>query len=333
MAYRNGPRISTEGAGVASLVHDLTDSSDASKVGGKAAALSSLKLAGLQIPAGFVIDSGCCRWSRHTERTIPLMPTVLRDEIAHAYADLRAPEDGTQLPLVAVRSSAVGEDSLDTSFAGQFVTTLALRGLDSVIAAVRECWASLWAARTSNYRVNGRVPCAPPAMAVLVQRQVRAKSAGVAFSLDPRNGDRSRIVIESAWGLGTSVVSGEEADLLVLEKADGREIERRIAAKPHAWYCATDQGLMRRPVPESQQYAPSITQEATGRIRDAVKLAMTVLDDQVDLEWALEETGELQVLQARPETVWTNSERPATSLAQLTSRVTTTMGGHEDVGS
>jgi pyruvate,water dikinase len=170
-------------------------------------------------------------------------------------------------------------------------------------------------------------------MAVFVQRQVRAKSAGVAFSLDPRNGDRSRIVIESAWGQGTSVVSGEEADLFVLKKADGSEIERRVAAKTHAWCCATQQGLIRRAVPESRQHAPSVTQEAVGRIRDAVKVAMTVLDDQVDLEWALDETGELQVLQARPETVWTNSERSATSLAELTGRVTATMGGHEDVGS
>lgn len=313
-----------------SLVHDLTDSSDASKVGGKAAALSRLKLAGLQIPAGFVIDSCCCRSSRHTAGTIPLMPAVLRDQIAHAYADLRTPQDGPKPPLVAVRSSAVGEDAPETSFAGQFVTKLALRGLDSVISAVSECWASLWAAQATNYRVKGRARCAPPAMAVLIQRQVRARSAGVAFSLDPRNGDRSRIVIESAWGQGLSVVSGEEADLFVLNKSDGHEKERRIAAKPHAWHCAAEQGLMRRPVPEPQRHAPSIGQEAIGRIRDAVKIAMAVLDEQVDLEWALEQAGELQVLQARPETVWTSSERSASSIAELTGRVAVTLGGRED---
>lgn len=309
-----------------SLIHCLTDSSDASKVGGKAAGLSRLKLADLQVPDGFVIDSACCRWSARAERGQLLMPAVLRDQIAHAYASLRAPADAPEPPLVAVRSSAVGEDSRATSFAGQFATRLALRGLDSVIAAIRECWASLW---TSNYVVSGHLP-GPPAMAVLVQRQVHAQSAGVAFSLDPRNGDRSRIVIESAWGQGTSVVRGEESDLFVLEKADGREIERHISEKTHAWYCATGQGLICRPLPEPQRCHPSITEETAHRIRDAVHIAMTVLDEQVDLEWALEETGELQILQARPETAWTNSERPATSPAELTDRVAATMSERQD---
>lgn len=310
-----------------SLIHCLTDSSDASKVGGKAAALSRLKLAGLQVPDGFVIDSACCLRSARRGCGLPLMPTALHDQIAHAYAGLRAPADAAGPPLVAVRSSAVGEDSRGASFAGQFATRLALRGLDSVIAAVRECWASLW---TSNYVVSGHL-AGPPAMAVLVQRQVHAKSAGVAFSLDPRNGDRSRIVIESAWGQGSSVVNGEEADLFVLEKARGREIERHISEKVHAWYCATEQGLTCRPVPEPQRRQPSITEGTTHRIRDAVHIAMTVLDEQVDLEWALAETGELQILQARPETAWSNSERPATSPTELTRRVAATMSKHQDM--
>src|SRR5690606_32860882 len=101
------------------------------------------------------------------------------------------------------------EDLPDASFAGQQDTYLWVVGADEVLRRVRDCWASLYTARAIGYRADRGIAHAEVEMAVGIQKMVDARVAGVAMTLDPLNGDRTRIVIDASWGLGESVVSGE----------------------------------------------------------------------------------------------------------------------------
>ena len=119
---------------------------------------------------------------------------TLRAEIAEAYAAL-----GETVP-VAVRSSATAEDLPEASFAGQQDTYLNVRGLKDLLAAVRDCWASLWTARAMAYRARQGLDPASVSLAVVVQQMIDAESAGVMFTANPSNGRRDETVISAAWG-------------------------------------------------------------------------------------------------------------------------------------
>ncbi|MGY2063108.1 PEP/pyruvate-binding domain-containing protein, partial [Nocardia gipuzkoensis] len=127
--------------------------------------------------------------------------STLRETVLSAYHAL-----GQQVP-VAVRSSAVGEDGATASFAGMNVTRTNVRGDGDLIAAVRDCWASLFTPRVLTYRAR-REMTDTPEMAVVVQRMVTARTSGVAFTADPATGRRDRVVIEAAYGQGEVLVSG-----------------------------------------------------------------------------------------------------------------------------
>ena len=135
------------------------------------------------------------------------VPDVVRDEIALSYADL-AEEVGIDEPPVAVRSSALGEDSQDATFAGQQESYLWVRGADQVFDAVRDCWVSLYSPPALTYRARlGHAE--EPAMGVTVQLMVDAEVSGVLFTCNPVNGDPSMVAVNASWGLGLAVVGGE----------------------------------------------------------------------------------------------------------------------------
>ena len=137
-------------------------------------------------------------------------------------------------PPVAVRSSAACEDAGAASFAGQFETYLWVRGVDQLVDAVRRCWASLFAPRALAYRLDAarNDPHLGYAMGIVVQEMVDAGAAGVAFTLNPKSGDRSKVVIEGNWGLGSSVVSGEiTPDHFSVDKVTLSIETRRISRK------------------------------------------------------------------------------------------------------
>jgi len=115
---------------------------------------------------------------------------------------------GEEAVGVAVRSSATGKDRADASFAGEHDTYLWVRGPEAVIDHVRRCWASLFTDRAIVYRREVGQSEAAPAMSVGVQKMVTPRVAGVAFTLNPVNGDRSQVAIDASWGLGEVVVSG-----------------------------------------------------------------------------------------------------------------------------
>ncbi|MGW0017017.1 phosphoenolpyruvate synthase [Rhodococcus sp. NPDC003382] len=216
---------------------------DAPTVGGKSANLGELTRAGFPVPAAFAVttdayldamqaagvrerlaaeavpppdidDATLIRTSAElaalvTESTIP---DEMRADIVSSYEAL-----GTNMP-VAVRSSAPAEDAADTSFAGIHESYTNIIGADALVRAVQACWASLWSERARTYR-GLRGVADEPSIAVVVQVMVKSESSGVAFTADPRTGERDRIVIEAALGLGEVVVGGQvEPDTYVVAK-------------------------------------------------------------------------------------------------------------------
>jgi pyruvate,water dikinase len=232
---------------------------DVARVGGKGANLGEMLHAGLPVPGGFVLTIDAYAYaieasgmSEAIARELAQLDVTDQAALQRASAMLRELIDGVELPhdlldavldayahlgdgredaLVAVRSSATAEDTAQHSFAGMFESFLNVRGRDDLIARVKQCWASTFGARVLFYRIQRGFPAEMP-VAVIVQRMVGADKSGVIFTADPATRDRSRIVIEAAWGLGEVVVQGSVTpDRYVLDKQSLAVVDERIGEK------------------------------------------------------------------------------------------------------
>lgn len=198
-------------------VFSFQDAEDlaAGQVGAKAAGILRLRANGFNVPDGFCVISDA--YTEHLRmakadvadkdphairKAIIQMPlsSLLVAQIESHYCQLSSP--------VAVRSSATAEDLPEHSFAGQYDTFLSITDLEECLSAVKKCWASVWTERAVQYRLKKGIDSAAVDMAVLVQTQVNADSAGVVFTADPVTGNDNRITIESCWGLGDKLVGG-----------------------------------------------------------------------------------------------------------------------------
>ncbi|MFC0675913.1 PEP/pyruvate-binding domain-containing protein [Brachybacterium hainanense] len=229
---------------------------DIAEVGGKAANLGELARAGFPVPPGlvltteayriFVRESGIgTRLQELASAADPEDPEATgrtAEAIAALFAGAQIPEEvreqvlaaSAQLgsPALAVRSSATAEDLEDASFAGQQETFLHVEGEEALLAAVRDCWASLWSARALAYRAQRGIGPEEVALAVVVQEMARADAAGVMFTASPTTGRRDETVISAAWGLGEAVVSGlVDTDDLVVDLSRGLVTSRSTAEK------------------------------------------------------------------------------------------------------
>ncbi|MGC4961342.1 PEP/pyruvate-binding domain-containing protein [Gordonia sp. DT101] len=227
---------------------DITDD----RFGGKAAGLAELRRIGLSVPGGFVIADASAQGSL--------------DRVTERFSQMAAA--GT---AVAVRSSAVGEDGEDQSFAGQYDTVLGVESVDDFAAAVRKCAASVHSRRASSYRGQ---PGAT--MHLVVQQMVDARSAGVVFTADPTTGRRDLLVIDAVTGLGEALVDGTASpDHLILDSGGN-------------------------PVVSETGASPVLSPDEIAEIRsDAVRAAQH-WGRPMDLEWAIDRSGKLWWLQARP---------------------------------
>ena len=147
-----------------------------------------------------------------------------------------------------MRSSATVEDSADASFAGLQDTYLGISGAAAVLDHVRRCWASLYNDESVAYRRRLRLPEAGVAMAVVVQRMVAPRAAGVMFTRSPVTGDRSVVAIEGTWGLGSALVSGDVTpDSWAISKITGEITTRRVSPKLKIHSYAPNEGAAPRP--------------------------------------------------------------------------------------
>ncbi len=308
---------------------------DADRAGGKGANLGELVAAGLPVPPGFVIlaasyehaltDSPVGPELAHLhERALAAScsdPTTLTelcekmqslvhgvglDELLSGPVQAAYRALGDDVP-VAVRSSAIGEDSAGASFAGMNLTHTNVRGADALFAAVVDCWASLFTPRVLTYRAR-RGMGGQPVMAVVVQTMVDARTAGVAFTADPTTRRRDRVVVEAARGLGEVVVSGAvEPDTYLLDAAGPTLLETRVGQQSYAVVSGPD-GDRRIELDAADTTGAVLTGE---QVRAVARLALAVQTHHhrlpQDVEWAFDDHDELWIVQARPITTPTDA--------------------------
>lgn len=312
---------------------------DFARVGGKCASLGEMTQAGVAVPPGFAVTTDAyqamlahhdmrAEIERHLAGVDPFdidqvdraaqairirirshkLPPAVETAIRAAYAQM-----GADMP-VAVRSSATAEDLPDASFAGQQDTYLWVRGADQVVEKVRDCWASLYTTRAVAYREKNRIPHIDVLMSVGVQKMVNARAAGVVMSLDPVNGDRTKIVIDASWGLGEMVVSGVVTpDNFTVEKVLMEIIDRKISDKHVELVGDAARGeAVEREVPEDRRRIQCLSDAEVVAVAALAKRLERQNKCPQDVEWAIDadlpEGENLLALQSRPETIWSQKK-------------------------
>jgi len=332
-------------------------------VGGKCASLGELINAGVRVPPGFALttegyrrfmakagldrevrsllagldarDHGALEAaSARIRAVIEAQPfsIEMEDLIAERYRKLAVRCCVPALP-VAVRSSATAEDLLGASFAGQQDTFLWIRGVDEVLTHMRRCISSLYTERAIAYRVNRGFGDAQVAMSVGVQKMANSFTAGVMFTIHPANGDRSVIVIDSNFGFGESVVSGEVTpDHFVVNKITLDVIDRTISQKE---VCYTvdpiTQTSRAMEVPFERQRVQSLIDDEITQLAWMGKQIEKHYGHPMDIEWAVDKDlpsgGNIFILQARPETVWSAKGKAAVAASGGSSAVDYILSG------
>lgn len=310
---------------------------DRATVGGKGGSLGELTHAQIPVPPGFVVTtlgfehvlaelerekqirSGVEALSLQDLKGIRLfseeartrlkrapLPEDVRADIVAAHAELCGPNLDSPL---AVRSSATAEDSAEASFAGLQDTYLWVNGVEAVLTSVCSCWASLYSVPSISYRRKDGTPESGVAIAVVVQRMVDARSAGVMFTRSPLTGDRSVITIEAAWGLGSAVVSGEVTpDRFVIGKITGQISARDISDKRRQDVPAENGGIKHVETSKELRCVPSISDEELKALAEIGRKLERHYGRPQDIEWAIDRSGEILLLQSRPETVWSGKD-------------------------
>lgn len=319
---------------------------DAEEAGGKGANMGELVAAKLPVPPGFVLLRDCyrdsmkaggvvselsalhrealdnvadtgrladlCEWMQSLVQKAGVADSI-RDLILDSYHSL-----GSKA-VVAVRSSATGEDGSDASFAGMNATITNVSGDDDLIESVLRCWMSLFSPRVITYRAT-REFTADPAMAVVMQQMVDSDKAGVAFTADPSTGARDRVVIEAAFGLGEVVVSGEvEPDTYIVSKETLEVLDVRLGLKSFK--------IVRGP--DGHDHSVELSdQDAGARVLDDSELR-TIAELAIaterhngnpqDTEWAIS-AGKSYLVQARPITTLRHTTAPTTETNAVLAR-------------
>lgn len=265
---------------------DDPESTNPGLVGGKAASLARLRTK-YPVPPGFVLP-----W------------TVFGPDGDLTVGDLKDAYDRLGADSVAVRSSAVGEDGQEASFAGQHATILHVTDVDALRAAIYACWASAESEQAREYRRRqGFSEAEAPRIAVLVQAMIRADAAAVGFSRAPAADDPDLMLINASFGLGDAIVSGQVTpDVYAVRREDLRIVRQDVADKALMTVVASD-GVTELSVPARLRRRPALDD---GQIRELAQM-MQALEHEwqfpVDVEAAWDTEG-LHLLQCRPITAY-----------------------------
>jgi pyruvate,water dikinase len=321
-----------------------------SQVGGKCANLGEMIRGDVRVPPGFAITTAAYRHvleqddlrsdiqrllagldgddvqaieqaSQAIRRRMATatIPPAVEAAICAAYQQL-ADECGLDNPAVAVRSSATAEDLAGASFAGQQDTALWVRMPGSVMIHTALCWSSLFTPRAISYRMKMGFPHDQVQISVCVQKMVNARTAGVMFTLNPANGDRSKVAIDASWGLGETVVSGMVTpDNFLVDKVTHDILRRKPSAKlieyvpdPHGRRAEI------RDVPPERQNCLCLSDDEVLNLVELARRIEVYYGVPQDIEWAIDRDlalpSSVMTLQCRPETVW--SRRPPTPVVK-----------------
>ena len=286
--------------------------------GGKAHGLGLLEREGLTVPPFIVLSAD--EFRAHLRRvglrvgdTLPDLDSgddeaasariraaveavVLEPSLREALVAARREHLGSS--QLAVRSSAVGEDSADLSFAGQHDTLLGIGDDDALERAVLRCWSSAFSVRALAYRRLRGLDPSDVAMGVVVQALVEGEVSGVMFTVHPVSGDRDRVLINAVFGLGEGVVSGElDADAYTVHRVSG-EVQAQVAHKRQR-VVGRAGGTRTEALPANLQRRPCLTDGQARELTDVGVALHARLGAPQDVEWTLHD-GALVVLQTRP---------------------------------
>jgi len=304
------------------------------EVGNKAANLSKLIQYKFPVPEGFVIRTNAynefvsfnnlddiiqesllkivfnnyetiekCSKTIHDSIKNSEFPSELVNELELKYKEFSSYN-------VAVRSSATAEDLPSASFAGQYDTYLNLRDFSQILKHIKKCYGSLWTSRAIIYRHKNKIPHEMVKIAVIVQKMISAKSAGVLFTLNPITSKNDELLIESNFGLGESIVSGKASPdqffIRKLKRGSLNILNRRIGRKKlaaHPISKGSDGGIEYIELSEDLAQQPSLSDS------DIIKLAKIGLQIEKkfnripqDIEWAIDQDNRINILQTRPVT-------------------------------
>lgn len=240
------------------------------------------------------------------------LPKDLEQEIRDAFAEMSQGED----IAVAVRSSATAEDLPDASFAGQQETFLNIRGIDNILIAIKEVFASLYNDRAIAYRVHKGFEHAGVALSAGVQRMVRSETgtSGVMFTIDTESGFNDVVFITASYGLGEMVVQGAvNPDEFYISKAllnadKPAVIRRNLGSKQQKMVYADEHSAGKSvkivPVDKAERNQFSLSNEELVELAKQALIIEKHYGHAMDIEWAKDgDSGKLFIVQARPETV------------------------------
>ncbi|HKV86154.1 MAG TPA: rifamycin-inactivating phosphotransferase, partial [Ktedonobacterales bacterium] len=293
-------------------------------VGGKSAHLGELsRIEGIQAPAGFCVTTSAFQRimaqapsnDARLDRLSRLKPDD-RDAIRELSAEIRGTLEGVAIPddlgaaiarslaqtgeqaAYAVRSSATAEDLPPASFAGQQDTYLNVVGPAAILQHVRRCWASLFTERAVTYRLRNGLDQRKVHMAVVVQRMVFPRVAGILFTADPVTGNRKVVSVEASFGLGEALVSGlVNADVYTVR--DGEVITKAVATKKLAIYAAPEGGTREQEIEPERQRQPALTDAQVVRLAQLGRRIEAHFGSPQDIEWCLDD-DDFQFVQSRP---------------------------------
>ncbi len=258
---------------------------DTAITGGKGASLGEMYNSGIPVPVGFVVTTEA--FEQFSEGEIPV---EVREEILQAFDKLGADR-------VAVRSSAVAEDSSGASWAGQLESYLNV-DRNELIEKIRECWNSIKSERALSYAGEQNLSEEDLSVAVVVQKMVDSEVSGVMFTVNPVTGDRDEVMIEACWGLGEMLVQGIiTPDNYIITITSG-EVTSDIQTQ-ETMLVFEDGQNQEIAVPEDKKSQEKLSEE---QIKELAKLGKKIEDHYgfpVDIEWAMEK-DKFYIVQSRP---------------------------------
>ena len=320
------------------LIEPLSElrASGRTEAGSKAANLGELISGGFKVPPGFVVTTRAHeelmadhRLSSGIRNSLAGVDYENPEKVEECSKKVRALIEGMNLSQalasgvetaykslgqtpVAIRSSATAEDLPDASFAGQYDTFLQVQGASEVLKYIRKCYSSLWSSRAIAYRHKNGVSHEKVRLAVIVQSMVQPRSAGVLFTLNPSSQSKSEMIIESNFGLGESVVSGQVAPdryIVARRNVSGSETfevaSREIGAKNVVVEAGPPTGTDRlryvKPSAEISKQS-SLTDSEVTHLAEVGSSIERLFGLPQDIEWAIDKNGEITILQSRPVT-------------------------------
>ncbi|HEX7661731.1 MAG TPA: rifamycin-inactivating phosphotransferase [Pseudonocardiaceae bacterium] len=300
------------------------DRTRSTTVGGKGAALGELsRIEGIHVPAGFCVTTDAFRRVMTTAPSIgDRLDRLSRprpddhEAIRALSAELRRTIEGIAVPddLVAaitgalamhgeragyaIRSSATAEDLPAASFAGQQDTYLNVVGPTAVLQHISRCWASLFTERAVIYRLRNGFDHRRVDMAVVVQRMVFPRAAGILFTADPITSNRKVASVEASFGLGEALVSGlVNAD--AYQVRDGEVVARTIATKRRAIHALPTGGTREQAIDPARRKQPALTDTQLTRLAELGRRIEAHFGQPQDIEWCLTD-DDFQIVQSRP---------------------------------